>query len=116
MLGLGSFASVSTWLWLSRRENYAPLSPLAFMITIVAGAFALSGSFAASSGPLDTWYRDLPFPIVARVPRDQFLVALAAALFLLASANQVVRLFLAASGTSVTKGESTLKGASGSTR
>lgn len=110
VLGLGSFASVSAWLWLSRRKDHRPLQPLAFMIVVVAGAFALSGSFAASSGPLDTWYRDLPFPLVARVPLDQFLVTFAAALFLLATANQVVRLVLAASDTSVTKGESTLKG------
>lgn len=110
VLGLGSFASVSAWLWLSRRKDHAPLPPLAFMIAIIAGALALSGSFDASSGPLETWYRNLPFPVVARVPLDQFLVALAAAIFLLATANTVVRLVLAASDTSVTKGESTLKG------
>ena len=110
VLGFGSFALASGWLWLSRRKDHAPLPALAFMIAIVAAAFALSGSFAASSGPLDRWYDDLPFPLLARVPLDQFLVALASALFLLATANQVVRLVLAASDTSVTKGESTLKG------
>ena len=109
VLGVGSLASVSAWLWLSRREGQAPWAPLAFMTIVIAGAFALSGSFAASSGPLDAWYRDLPFPFVARVPLDQSLMAVAAALFLVASANPVVRLVLAASGTSLT-GESTLKG------
>lgn len=121
VLCIGSFITVSTWIWLSgrrtgaeandeEREPVAPLLSLTFMLLVVAGAFALSGSFPTSAGPLDTWYRDLPFTLAPRIPLDQFLLVLAAALFLLATANQIIRLLLHASGTPVTRGESTLKG------
>lgn len=108
VLGLGSFLSTAAWLWLSRRQGSLPA--LALMFGVLVGAFALSGSFGASSGPLESWYEDLPFPFVHHASLDQSLVAVAATLFLLAASNQVVRLVLAAAGTPVTRGETALKG------
>jgi len=54
--------------------------------------------------------RGLAFPFVAEVSADQFTLALAVALFLLATANRIVRLLLDAALPQWKSGEDTLKG------
>jgi hypothetical protein len=73
-------------------------------------AFAVSGSFPSGPGPLEDWYRGLPFTFADSVPLDQFLVAASGGVFLLATGNRVVRFVLEAAGTPIASGEKALRG------
>lgn len=97
VFGLGALACAAMWLWLCRRPRRSAASdgrhalpPLLFMLIVLVGAFTVSGSFSAAAGPLETWYGGLPFPFASHVPLDQFLIAIAAALFLLFVVAMVV--------------------------
>ncbi len=83
---------------------------LGWISTTLLCAFALSGQSAGISGPLAHWYSRLPFPFVGSVGIEQFLLGASVALFLLATANRIVRLVLIAAGTPATKSEPKLKG------
>lgn len=84
--------------------------PLAWITTILFALVASSGSVDPISGPLDTWYSNLGFPFARSVAIDQFVLGLSAGLFLLSTANRVVRLVLEAAGTPATTSENTLRG------
>lgn len=109
--GVGTLIVLALWLLsdsmpLGRRPGY----PLAFIGVVLIIAFGASGSQDAVTGPLATWYGKLPFPFARSVSADQFLLAVAAALFLLATGNRIVRLVLDAAGTPAITGETTLRG------
>ena len=88
----------------------APAYPLAWILMVVIGAVAVTGSRDPVSGPLERWYTNLPFAATQSISVDQFLLGASAGLFLLASANRIVRLVLEAAGTPVSAGETALKG------
>jgi len=94
------------------RDRTEPrVSPaLAVPLLTLLAAFAVSGSVHAGAGHLEDWYRKLPFAFAASVPLDQFLVGVSATVFLLASANRIVRLVLEAAGTPASSGETKLRG------
>jgi hypothetical protein len=71
---------------------------------------ALSGSADPVGGKIMDWYSRLGFSFIRHVSADQFVLAVAAVLFLLASANRVVRFTLAATADSLLKGEDTMRG------
>ncbi|HEU5105366.1 MAG TPA: hypothetical protein VFU11_05955 [Solirubrobacterales bacterium] len=83
--------------------------PLGWLAAILAALFAASGSVAPISGPLERWYADLGFAFVGAVSVDQFILGLAAVVFMTASGNRIVRLVLDAAGVS-RRSESALKG------
>jgi len=70
---------------------------------------ALVGSFDPIAGPLLDWHQDLPQGF-STGSADAFVMAVAGGLFLLASANRVVRLVLQAAGTPASSGEVKLRG------
>jgi len=104
--------ALAVWLLLDGTDlgRGAPGYPLAFIAAILIAAFAASGSEGPVSGSLAIWYRNLAFPFVETVTADQFLLAVAATLFLLATANRVVRLILDAAGSPASQGETALRG------
>jgi hypothetical protein len=67
---------------------------LAWVVLTLTVTFGCSGSFGPTTGLLGSWYAGLGFGFVDSVPVDQFLLGLAAGLFLTASANRIVRLLL----------------------
>ena len=85
-----------------------------FAFTLVFGALvvliAASGSAGPIGGDVAAWYSNLAFGFTARVPVDQFVLGVGAALFLLATGNRIVRLTLAATEASLLAGEGTLRG------
>ncbi len=83
---------------------------LAWIAVSLAVLFAVSGSADPIEGDLQSWYSGLPFPFAREVSVEQFVLGLAGALFLLATANRIVRLVLEAAGTSPQTGESALRG------
>jgi hypothetical protein len=88
------------------RSGYA----LAWIAVVLIGAFAITGWPNVISGSLERWYRSLPFEFVDSIAADQFALGIAAALFLLATANRVVRLLLDAAGTPAVENEEVLRG------
>lgn len=110
---------LSAWFVLDEDDDQRTRDParprassraLAVPILALLTAFAISGSVPAGSGVLGDWYRKLPFAFAESVPLDQFLIGMSAAVFLLATANRIVRLVLEAAGTPVSSGETTLPG------
>jgi hypothetical protein len=87
-----------------------PGIPLAWMLVSLGGAALLSTEGNEAAGRLERWYFDSPLEFTHEVPLDQFLLGVAAGLFLLATANRVVRLVLDAAGTPASQGEATLRG------
>lgn len=83
---------------------------LVWLMLVLAVLFGFSGSIGPITGPLARWYENLPFGFIEDVSVDQFVVALTASLFAMASANRVVRLVLDAAGVSRQRSEGTLKG------
>lgn len=112
LVGVIMLFVLTVWLCFDRPwlRRFGPGYPLAWILAVLVVALAASGLADDVSGPLERWYSNLAFPFVESVPVDQFLLAVSAALFLLASANRVVRLVLEAAGTPIDAGETVLRG------
>jgi hypothetical protein len=102
-----TLAVVFVWLALDSRS---PGYQLGLLLVALLAAFAASGTTGEIRGPLMHWYTGLPFHFVQSISVDQFLLGFSVALFLLATANRIVRLVLQAAGTPVKSGERALKG------
>lgn len=110
LVGLATAVVVTLWILSDQPEFKHPGYPLALILVVVLGALAASGSVDTVSGPLSRWYSNLGFPFVRLVTIDQFVLGVSAGMFLLATANRIVRLVLEAAGTPAVKGEATLRG------
>lgn len=112
VVGLIMIVILTVWLLFDHRplKHLGPGAPLAWIFVVLLLAFAASGLADTVSGPLERWYSNLPFAFTRSVPIDQFLLGASAGLFLLATANRIVRLVLEAAGTPVAAGETVLKG------
>jgi hypothetical protein len=108
----GTLLSVLVWLLFDRPvfRKVGPGYQLAWIAIAVMVAFASSGATNSISGPLRHWYSSLPFGFVRTIGIDPFLLGVSAALFVLATANRIVRLVLQAAGTPAREGETTLSG------
>lgn len=89
-----------------RRSGYL----LAWILVVLLVAFATSGLTDPLSGSFGRWYSNLPFRFARTVSADQFVLGLSATLFLLATANRIVRLVLEAAGTPAAEVEAKLSG------
>ncbi len=109
---VGVAVVVTAWVATEHQPlvSHGPGWPLALVALVLLLLFSLSGLGEPASGPLQNWYSGLGFPLSDVVPLDQFVLAVCAGVFLLASANRVVRLVLEAAGTPVLQGETVLKG------
>ena len=85
-------------------------TPLAAVAAMAVAVLALAPAAPPVGGPLQRWYQGLDLPGLAGVGVEAALAAVAGALFLLASANRVVRLVLSSAGTPPVSGEATLRG------
>lgn len=92
-----------------QRTVSKPGIPLAWIIGVTVVALGLAGSFDPVDGPVGDWHRELPGGLGAG-SADAFVLAVAGGLFLLATANRVVRLILQAAGTPASDGEVRLRG------
>lgn len=114
LLLAGAAVAVVVLVWqLAAAPPLSRLAPgwsLAWIAAALAGVLVASGAGPGASGPLRDWYADLGFGFTRSVPLEQFLLGLAAALFLLSTANRIVRLVLEAAGTPVARNETTLRG------
>ncbi len=97
---------VLVWLLFDRPvlRKVGPGYQLAWIAIAVMVAFASSGATSSISGPLRNWYSSLPFGFVRTISIDPFLLGVSAALFVLATANRIVRLVLQAAGTPAREG------------
>lgn len=93
----------------SRRSLDARYALLVFLLVLVA-LLASSGSAPAAAGELESWLAGLPFPALGTVSADQLLLVVGATLFLLATANRIVRMLLSETDASPGAGEGTLRG------
>lgn len=112
IVGAATAVAVGTWLSFDHatgRRSDAGWQ-LGWICATLLLAFALSGQSAGASGPLADWYAQLPFPFAGLVGVEQFLLGTSVALFLLATANRIVRLVLIAAGTPAAPREAKLKG------
>lgn len=109
-------AGASAWPWLAARRP-ADWSVRRATLTL-ASAGAVTGLMVASAawwpqadgGALARWLTRLPYPLLAAIPGDRFVLGAGAATALLASGNAVVRLVLAASGARTRAAEQQLRG------
>jgi hypothetical protein len=101
------FVTVGVWLGAARHRPGMQLSLLA---AVLISAFAASGAIGAGRSTLANWYSNLHFGFVHTTSIDQFMLAVASAVFATASSNRIVKLILRAVGTQVQTGESRLKG------
>jgi hypothetical protein len=88
------------------RPEYA----LALVLCVIAASIAYSGSADPIGGELATWYSSLGFGFAHHVSVEQFVVGFGGGLFLLGTANRIVRFTLAATKASLVDGESNLRG------
>jgi hypothetical protein len=107
---VGAITATFVWGWLLLSDAPSPGFPLAWIFGALLASFAASSVGNPIGGPLRSWYSDLPFAFVKQVGVDQFFLGMSALLFMLATANRVVRLVLEAAGTPATKGETKLTG------
>ncbi|HSS34113.1 MAG TPA: hypothetical protein VLL27_12610 [Solirubrobacterales bacterium] len=98
---------LAVWLLL---PNEKPIWPLAWIVAVLTALFAVSGSAEPISDDLKSWYSGLPYPFAEVVSVEQFVLAAAATLFLLATANRIVRLVLEAADAFPDKDESSPRG------
>lgn len=110
-IGVGTATTLAIWV----AFDYPPLDThpglaLAWVSAVLVALFASIGSVPAIEGPLESWYSNLDFAFVNTVSIDRFALGLCAALFLLATANRIVRLVLTAAVTSWQSGERVLAG------
>jgi len=112
VIGVITLVVVTIWLLFDRPalKYCGPGYRLGWILAVLLVAFAASGSADTVSGPLGRWYSSLPFAFARSIGIDQFLLGVSAALFLLATANRIVRLVLEAAGTPAATGETTLSG------
>jgi hypothetical protein len=80
------------------------------VLVVLVVALAVSGSAPELGADLQRWYEQLPFSAAERSTLSRFLVTLGAFIFLVASANRVVRLILTAADAAIHTGEEALKG------
>lgn len=106
----GTAVVLAVWIALDSVKSRARLLALPWALVVLLAAFAAAGVPTSISGSLDDWYSDLPFSFTDSVPVDQFALGVGAALFLLATANRIVRLVLEAAGTPVAPNEAVLRG------
>lgn len=113
IVAAAEFVAVVAWVGLEARAT-TPRRASAALVLIVAAltaAFAASGAISEVGGDLETWFANLPVEhSKGSAGPDQALVALAAGVFLLATANRIVRLVLMIAQTQTVKAESKLKG------
>jgi hypothetical protein len=88
------------------RSEYA----LALVLAAVGLSVAFSGSGRAIGGDVADWYSNLAFGFTADVSVDRFVIGFGASLFLLGTANRIVRYTLGATGVSLAQGEGALRG------
>lgn len=94
-LGLAAAILLAVGGWLlfdTRLAPDAPGWPLGWMVVIVTAALFGSGIADPVTGRVASWYADLPFGFTRSISVDVFLLATGATLFLLATANRIVRL------------------------
>lgn len=85
------------------------------VVLIVVGVFLVallsaSGGAPSAAGDLLSWYQHLPFRGTHKPPFSRFLLGLSAGIFVLSSANRLVRLVLEAAAADLETGEEALKG------
>jgi hypothetical protein len=112
--GGAELAVVALWVVLDTRVEKQPARAIVALLLVVGApvaAFAASGAMPVVAGDLEKWFSNLAIkqPKDPAAP-DQVLVALAACVYLLASANRVVRLVLVIARTPTGVAESRLKG------
>ncbi len=112
--GGAELAVLALWVVLDTRVEKKPARAVVALLLVVGApvaAFAASGAVPEVAGDLERWFSNLAIkqPKDPAAP-DQALVALAAGVFLLASANRVVRLVLVIARTPTGVAESRLKG------
>lgn len=111
LAGLVSVSVLSLWSAYDLLPSWAkPEYALALVMGAVAVLIALSGSADPVDGEIAEWYSNLGFGFVRNVTADQFVLAIGAAVFLLASANRMVRFTLVATAPSLLRGEDTMRG------
>jgi hypothetical protein len=87
-----------------------PELALGLVAGLIAVLTALAGSADPVEGDLARWYSGLGFDFTDRIPVDQFLLGVGACALLLVTGNRIVRFALAATETSLPKGEGTMRG------
>jgi hypothetical protein len=91
-----------------RFQGWLRLSSLLLPLGVLA---ALTGSFPpAGGGEAASWLWHLPFPAVAGLGLDRFVLVLGVSVALTSTANGVVRAVLAVAGTSITTADKRLRG------
>jgi hypothetical protein len=111
LAGAVSIVVLSLWSAYDLLPHWAkPEYALALVASVVVVLIALSGSAEPIGGRIAVWYSNLGFGFVRDVGVDQFVLAVGATLFLLASANRIVRFTLIATAPSLLKGEDTMRG------
>jgi hypothetical protein len=101
-------------LWLACDRLPAPLSKSEYPLALVVGTFVVLAGLSSLADPiggdLATWYANLDFGFVDRVPVEQFVLGAGAFLFVLSTSNRIVRLALSATRASLVAEEGTLRG------
>jgi len=98
--GLGAWVAVSAfvpvWLIASRPgRRRASIGVVGLLGFAIAASLAVGSASPAASGPLLDWYDALPYGGLTSVPLEAALVVIASTVFLIESANVIVRLALA---------------------
>ncbi len=102
---------VAAWTVIPELEHpRAKSGGLAVLVAAVAVVLAFGQHFDTHTGPLHRWYDELDISALEGVGIDRFLLAAACMVFLLSTANTIVRHVLADSGPHVLETENTLKG------
>ncbi len=88
------------------KPEYA-LGLIVLTIVILVG---LSGSADPIGGDIADWYANLGFDLAGEISVDQFVLGVAATLFLIGTGNRIVRFTLAATDTSLLDEEGKMRG------
>ena len=101
------------WLLTTPRSAVLPRShpwPLVGLATVVLALLAGSGDVPAPEGWLTDWYGSLDVAALETVPFERFALVTGALVFLVDSANIIVRMVLAATDAGVMASEQSLRG------
>jgi len=112
-IALAAVGVLAALVWVaadSPRLRASGRTPLAAITVLLLAVLALVPAAPPVTGPLARWYAGLDLPGLSGVGVQGALTAVAGTLFLLASANRVVRLVLSAAGTPPVTGEASLRG------